>query len=158
MYNTEEQLANLCDMRKAIISGLSLMGLTAQQIYNCLSLPYTEDVGQHITDALQHYDTVAKFMRQCEDLGVAPDSDAVVYYFDYQSGVHEVWVIDLMSYDKEYEGQKLVASRDEIIPKILRPLMDEAIEAGSAERIDQLAKAMVYVLTKLQPKESDNVN
>lgn len=42
MYNYEEQLANLCDMRKAITNGLSLMGLTAQQIYDRLRLPYTE--------------------------------------------------------------------------------------------------------------------
>lgn len=158
MYNTEDQLANLCDMRKGIIKGLSLMGLTAQQIFDCLQLPYTEDVSQHITDATRRYDTVAKFMRQCEDLGVAPDSDEVVYYFDYQSGVHEVWVIDLMAYDKEYEGQKLVSSRDEIIPKILRPLMDEAIEAGDAQCIDRLAQAMVYVLTELQSQEAGDVD
>lgn len=158
MCTTEEQLANLCDMRKAIINGLSLMGLTAQQIYNCLSLPYTEDVHQHIADGLKHYDKVAKFMRQCEDLGVAPDSDEIVYYFDWEEGVCEVWVIDLMSYDKEYEGQKLVASRDEVIPKILRPLMDEAIEAGDAQRIDQLAEAMVYVLTELQSQETEDVH
>ena len=158
MYNYEEQLANLCDMRKAIINGLSLMGLTAQQIYDRLRLPYTESAQQHIADATAHYDVVSKCMSQCEELKYPPDSDVIVYYFDWDDGVCAVELETLLYFDSEYKGQKLVVSVDEIIPVILKPLMDEAIEAGDAQCIDRLAQAMVYVLTELQSQEAGDVD
>lgn len=40
MYNTEDQLANLCDMRKGIIKGLSLMVYVLTE----LQTQETEDV------------------------------------------------------------------------------------------------------------------
>ena len=158
MYNYEEQLANLCDMRKAIINSLSLMGLTAQQIYDRLQTPFTNSVGEYIEDATKHYDVVAKCMRQCEELKYPPDSYVIVYYFDWDDGVCDVELETLLYFDSEYKGQKLVVSVDEIIPVVLKPLMDEAIEAGDAQCIDRLAEAMVYVLTELQTQEAGDVN
>lgn len=159
MYNTEEQLANLCDMRKGIINGLSFMGLDAQQIYERLQTPYTNLADEYMENTAKHYDTVSKCMRQLEELGRVPDDATTqVYYFDWEEGVCEETVSALMMYSNPYAGQKLVASVDEIIPKILRPLMDEAIEAGDAQCIDQLSQAMVYVLTELQTQEADDVH
>lgn len=147
MYNYEEQLANLCDMRKAIINGLSAQGLDAHQIYDRLQTPYTNSVGEYIEDATKHYDMVAKCMRQCEELGVAPDDDTTqVYYFDWEEGLCDETVQMLMLYSTPYKGQKLVDSVDEIIPVILKPLMDEAIAEMNASNINQLAAAMVYVI------------
>lgn len=157
MYNYAEQLANLCDIRKAIINGLSAQGLDAHQIYDRLRLPYTEDMQQHIADATAHYDAVSKCMRQCEELGVAPDDDTTqVYYFDWEEGVCDETVQMLMLYSTPYKGQKLVDSVDEIIPVILKPLMDEAIAEMNASNINQLAEAMVYVINELIPQEQPN--
>lgn len=156
MYTDEEQLANLCDMRKAIINGLSLMGLSAQQIYDRLRLPYTEYVYQHIDYATSHYDAVSKCMRQCEELKYPPDSDVIVYYFDWDDGVCAVGLATLMYFDSEYKGQKLVTSVGEIIPAILRPLMDEAIAEQNASAINQLADSMAYVIDNLIPQEQPN--
>lgn len=44
----------------------------------------------------------------------------------------------------------------EIIPVILKPLMDEAIAEMNASNINQLAEAMVYVINELIPQEQDN--
>lgn len=156
MYNYEEQLANLCDMRKAVVKGLSLMGLTAQQIYDRLRLPYTEDVQQHIADATAHYDAVSKCMRQCEELKYPPDSYVIVYYFDWDDGVCDVELEALLYFGTEYKGQKLVTNVDEIIPVILKPLMDDAIAEMNASNINQLAEAMVYVIDELIPREQPN--
>ena len=158
MYNSEEQLANLCDMRKGLINALSSKGLTAQQIYDLLQTPYTDDVYQYLADATLHYDNVSKCMRQCEELSYPPDSDVIVYYFDWDGGLCDEELSSLMYFDSEYRGQTLVDDVNDIIPKILRPLMDEAIEAGDAKRINQLAKAMGYVLTELQTQGADDVN
>lgn len=147
MYNYEEQLANLCDMRKAIINGLSVQGLDPQQIYDRLRTPYTYNVCEYIDDATAHYDAVAKCMRQLEDMGIAPDDDTTqVYYFDWEEGVYEETVSALMWYSTPYTGQKLVDSVDEIIPVILKPLMDEAIAEMNASAVNQLAEAIVYVI------------
>lgn len=156
MYNYEEQLVNLCDMRKAIINGLSLMGLTAQQIYDRLQTPYTDSVDEYIEYATKHYDVVSKCMSQCEELKYPPDSDVIVYYFDWDDGVCAVELETLLYFDSEYKGQKLVVSVDEIIPVILKPLMDEAIAEQNASAINQLAEAMVYVIDGLIPQERDN--
>lgn len=157
MYNYADQLANLCDMRKAIINGLSAQGLDAHQIYDRLQTPYTNSVCEYVEDATNHYDMVAKCMRQCEELGVAPDDDTTqVYYFDWEEGVCDATVQMLMLYSTPYKGQKLVDSVDEIIPVILKPLMDEAIAEQNASAISQLAEAMVYVIDELIPQEREN--
>ena len=157
MYSYEEQLANLCDMRKAIINGLSAQGLDAHQIYDRLQTPFTNSVSEYIEGATKHYDMVAKCMRQCEELGVAPDDDTTqVYYFDWEEGVCDATVQMLMLYSTPYTGQKLVDSVDEIIPVILKPLMDEAIAEQNVSAINQLAKAMVYVIDGLIPQEQPN--
>lgn len=157
MYNYEEQLANLCDTRKVLIKGLSSMGLDAHQIYDRLQTPFTNSVGEYIEDATNHYDKVAECMSQCESLGIAPDDDTTqVYYFDWEEGVCDETVQMLMLYSTPYKGQKLVDSVDEIIPKILQPLMNAAIESGNPQSIFQLADAIVYVRTELQSQEHPN--
>lgn len=157
MYNYAEQLANLCDMRKAIINGLSAQGLDAHQIYDRLQTPYTNSVCEYVEDATNHYNMVAKLMRQCEELGVAPDDDTTqVYYFDWDEGVCGETVQMLMLYSTPYKGQKLVDSVDEIIPVILKPLMDEAIAEMNAANINQLAAAMVCVIGMSIKPEREN--
>lgn len=157
MYTYEDQLLNLCDKRKALINGLSLMGLDAHQIYDRLQTPFTNSVGEYVEDATKHYDMVDKCMRQCEELGVAPDDDTTqVYYFDWEEGVCDATVQMLMLYSTPYKGQKLVDSVDEIIPVILKPLMDEAIAEMNASNISQLAAAMVYVIGMSIKQEREN--
>ena len=153
MYNTET-MANLCDMRKAIINGLASMGLAPHQIYACLQPPYTNNAYEYMEDATKHYDSISKCMTQLEVLGIAPDDATTqVYYFDWEEGVYEETVSALMMYSNPYAGQQLVVE-----VKVLRPLMDEAIEAGDAQCIDRLAQAMVYVLTELQSQEAGDVD
>lgn len=156
MYNTEA-MANLCDMRKAIISRLASMGLAPHQIYDCLRTPYTNDVYEYMEDATKHYDSIYKCMTQLEVLGIAPDDDTTqVYYFDWEEGVHEETVSALMMYSNPYAGQQLVVEVKDIIPKILKPLMDESIEEMNTSNINRLAEAMVYVLDELIPQEQPN--
>lgn len=156
MYNTEA-MVNLCDMRKAIISGLASMGLAPHQIYACLQIPYTNNAYEYMEDATKHYDSILKCMTQLEVLGIAPDDATTqVYYFDWEEGVYEETVSALMMYSNPYAGQQLVVEVKDIIPKILRPLMDEAIAEMNASNINQLAEAMVYVIDELIPQEQPN--
>lgn len=157
MYNYEEQLANLCDMRKAIITGLSAQGLDAHQIYDRLQTPYTNSVCEYIEDATAHYDAVVKCMRQLEDMGIAPDDDTTqVYYFDWEEGVCEETVQMLMLYSTPYQGQQLVDDVRDIIPVILQPLMYEAIAEQNASAINQLSEAMTYVIGILTKQEREH--
>lgn len=157
MNTDNEQLENLCDTRKALIKGLSAMGLDAQQILDRLNLPYIANAHQYIEVANAHYDVVAECMSQCEVLGVAPDDDTTqVYYFDWEEGVCDATVQMLMLLDAPYKGQKLVDDVRDIIPCILQPLMDEAIAERNTDNINQLAEAMTYVIDTLIPQEQDN--
>lgn len=156
MYNTET-MANLCDMRKAIINGLASMGLAPHQIYACLQTPYTNNAYEYMEDATKHYDSISKCMRQLADMGIAPADDTTqVYYFDWEEGVYEETVSALMMYSNPYAGQQLVVEVKDIIPKILRPLMDEAIAEMNASNINQLAEAMVYVIGMSIKQEREN--
>lgn len=156
--NTDiEQLENLCDTRKAIIKGLSSMGLDARQILDRLNLPYIANAHQYIEVANAHYDVVAECMSQCEALGVAPDDDTTqVYYFDWEEGVCDATVQMLMLFETPYKGQKLVDDVKDIIPVILQPLMNEAIAEMNTDNINQLAEAMTYVIDTLIPQEQAN--
>lgn len=125
--------------------------------YDRLQTPFTNSVGEYIEDATNHYDKVAECMSQCESLGIAPDDDTTqVYYFDWEEGVCDETVQMLMLYSTPYKGQKLVDSVDEIIPVILKPLMDEAIAEQNASDINQLAEAMVYVIGMSIKQEQPN--
>ena len=156
MYNTEA-MANLCDMRKAIISELASMGLAPHQIYACLQTPYTNNAYEYMEDATKHYDSISKCMTQLAVLGIAPDDATTqVYYFDWEEGVYEETVSALMMYSNPYAGQQLVDSVDEIIPVILKPLMDEAIAEMNASNINQLAEAMTYVIGMLIKQERED--
>lgn len=141
MYNYEEQLANLCDMRKAIINGLSLMGLTAQQIYDRLRLPYTESAQQHIADATAHYDVVSKCMSQCEELKYPPDSDVIVYYFDSEYIEHR------LSQSVDTLG---IASFDGFVHQRLQDNRDDFVHANY--------QFLPFVLTELQSQEAGDVD
>lgn len=157
MNTDNEQLENLCDTRKALIKGLSSMGLDAQQILDRLNLPYIANAHQYIEVANAHYDVVAECMSQCEALGVAPDDDTTqVYYFDWEEGVCDATVQMLMLLETPYKGQKLVDDVKDIIPVILQPLMDEAIAEMNTDNINQLAEAMTYVVDTLIPQEQGN--
>lgn len=157
MNTDNEQLENLCDTRKALIKGLSSMGLDAQQILDRLNLPYIANAHQYIEVANAHYDVVAECMIQCEALGVAPDDDTTqVYYFDWEEGVCDATVQMLMLFEIPYKRQKLVDDVKDIIPVILQHLMDEAIAEMNTDNINQLAEAMTYVIDTLIPQEQDN--
>lgn len=157
MNTDEEQLANLCDTRKALIKGLSAMGLDAQQILDRLNLPHIANAHQYIEVANAHYDVVAECMSQCEALGVAPDDDTTqVYYFDWEEGVCDATVQMLMLFETPYKGQNLVDDVRDIIPVILQPLMDEAIAEMNTDNINQLAEAMTYVIDTLIPQAHEH--
>lgn len=157
MNTDNEQLESLCDTRKAIIKGLSAMGLDAQQILDRLNLPYIANAHQYIEVANAHYDEVAECMSHCEALGVAPDDDTTqVYYFDWEEGVCDATVQMLMLLETPYKGQKLVDDVKDIIPVILQPLMDEAIAEMNTDNINQLAEAMTYVIDTLIPQEREH--
>lgn len=157
MNTDNEQLENLCDTRKALIKGLSSMGLDAQQILDRLNLPYIANAHQYIEVANAHYDVVAECMSQCEALGVAPDDDTTkVYYFDWEEGVCDATVQMLMLFEIPYKGQKLVDDVRDIIPVILQPLMAEAIAEMNTDNINQLAEAMTYVIDTLIPQEREH--
>jgi hypothetical protein len=157
MNTDNEQLENLCDTRKALIKGLSSMGLDAQQILDRLNLPYIANAHQYIEVANAHYDMVAECMSQCETLGVAPDDDTTqVYYFDWEEGVCDATVQMLMLFETPYKGQKLVDDVRDIITVILQPLMAEAIAEMNTDNINQLAEAMTYVIDTLIPQEQAN--
>lgn len=101
------------------------------------------------------YDLLANACRWLQNIGLTMtdhvpvywfDDTTQVYYFDWEEGVYEETVSALMWYSTPYTGQKLVDSVDEIIPVILKPLMDEAIAEMNASAVNQLAEAIVYVI------------
>lgn len=110
------------------------------------------------------YDLIANACRWVQNIGLTMTDHVPVYWFDETVGdiqwtYADELVFCLDEQDVEYKGQQLLAVEvKDIIPKILRPLMDEAIEAGDAQCIDRLAQTMVYVLTELKSQEAGDVD
>lgn len=69
-----------------------------------------------------------------------------VYYFDWEDGVCWNSALRLMHFSEGYKGQQLVAHPGNIIPKILMPLFNEAIEHKETQKIDQLSAAINFVI------------
>ena len=115
----------------------------------------------HIEQLDKWYDLIANACRWLQNLNLTMTDHVPVYWYDAETQ-SMVWdyadelVFCIDEQETPYKGQKLVDSVDEIIPVILKPLMDEAIAEMNASNINQLAAAKVYVIGMSIKQEREN--
>lgn len=146
--NTKELLdAGL--KRNKLIEDLASLGLGAQEIFDTVEIGLFSEVEQYLSSAYNHYKTVASTIKQLKAMNYPAEvlrNEDDVYYFDWEDGVCWSSALYLMHFSSDYKGQQLVAHPGDIIPKILMPLFNEAIEHKETQKIDQLSAAINFVI------------
>lgn len=146
--NTKELLdAGL--RRNKLIEGLASLGLEPQQIFDTVEIGLFSKVEQYLSAAFEHYEIVASAIKQLKAMNYPAEAlrnEDDVYYFDWEDGVCWNSALRLMHFSSDYKGQQLVAHPGDIIPKILMPLFNEAIEHKETQKIDQLSAAINFVI------------
>lgn len=149
MRDLEEMLAELCDTRKILVEKLQSAGFDAQQIYEILRTPYTDDVKVHISDARQHYTRTEYCLRRFEDVNCRPDEDSVQFWF-YNSkiGVKSLPAYKLLGYDCIHCGEPLYDSFETLAGSIILPDLALSIKLGDLERVKTLTSAINSAMLK----------
>lgn len=138
--------------RNKLIEDLASLGLGAQEIFDTVEIGLFNKAEQYLTAAYEHYKIVASTIQQLKAMNYPAEAlrnEDDVYYFDWEDGVCWDSALRLMHFSADYTGQQLVAHPGDIIPKILMPLFNEAIEHKETQKIDQLHGAIQYVIEQL---------
>ena len=147
MRNAQE-LINVLEVRKHLITELETSGLSAEQIYDYLRTPYTDSIDAYLAEESKWYHIVSNAIRYMELEDLNPDSDTDVYFFSKEHGVCVLPMAELISHNSGYNGEKFAVRVDDLLSDVLQPLLNTAIRF--------LPDAMVFVLTKLKPQEQAN--
>lgn len=145
--------------RNKLIEDLASLGLGAQEIFDTVEIGLFNKAEQYLTAAYAHYETVASTIKQLKAMNYPAEAirnEDDVYYFDWEYGVCWDSALRLMRFSEDYKGQQLVAHPVDIIPKILMPLFNEAIEHKETQKIDQLSAAIQYVIKQLLTRDEES--
>lgn len=153
-----QALINVLEMRKHLITELETYGLSAEQIYECLRTPYTDNLDTYLSAEAEWYTIVGNAIRYMELEDLNPDSTTDVYFFSKEYGVCVLHMAELINHSSGYNGEKFTVRVDDLLSDVLQPLLNTAITDGDVLTIRSLTDAMVYVLTELQPQEAGDVD
>ena len=155
MHNAQE-LINVLDVRKHLITELETYGLSAEQIYDYLRTPYADSIDTYMAEESKWYQTVSNAIRYMELEDLNPDSATDVYFFNKEHGVCVLTMAELISHSSGYNGEKFTVRVEDLLSDVLQPLLNTAISDGDVQAIRYLTDAVVFVLTELQPQEQAN--
>lgn len=155
MHNAQE-LINVLEERKHLITELETSGLSAEQIYECLRTPYTNSIDAYLEVESRWYRIVSNALRHMELEDLNPDSATDVYFFNKEHVVCVMPMAELISHSSGYNGEKFTVRVDDLLSDVLQPLLNTAISDGDVQAIRYLTDAVVFVLTELKPREQDN--
>lgn len=79
-----------------------------------------------------------------------------VYYFSEKEGVTWGTLEELLADDSLYDGEMFVLTVEEIVPTLLRPLLDVCIEDQKPEDIRKVAESIAYVFEHMLESDEDN--
>lgn len=140
MYDLEELLADLCEARKILVEKLNSKGFDAQQIYDILLTPYTDDVEQHVSMARAHYARTEYCLRRFDDEKCRPDEDSVQFWFyNNKLGVKSLPAYKLLGYDCVHDGEPLYNSPETLICSVILPALDLAVKLKNYEKAKTLS-------------------
>ena len=158
MDDNTKELLDASSKRAKLIEDLSSLGLKPQQIFNTVETAFFSKVDEFLPAAREHYHAIAMVIKQLRAMDYpaeALQSEDTVFYFDWEDGVCWDSALNLMHFSSDYKGQQLVATPEEIIPKILKPLMEKAIEQKDISNIEQLTTTITFVIMEWLTKDDE---
>jgi hypothetical protein len=159
MKHTNEQLREMLLMANIELSRLTekmlSMKAPATLIHKILHTMPIEDVEEDVINKQDHYRRVRSALNCLYDNDIDLPYNENVYYFSEKEGVAWGVIEELLSEDSLYDGEMLVLTVEEIVPKLLKPLLDVCIEDQKPEDIRKVAEFIAYVFEHMLESDED---
>nr|DAV34481.1 MAG TPA: hypothetical protein [Caudoviricetes sp.] len=124
-------------------------------IHNILHTKSLNDVEEDVLNRLDRYKRVSAVLSYLEDIGGKITHKGNLYFFNEDEGVSWGTIEELLSDDTIYDGEAFVLTVEEIVPKLLKPLLDECIENKNRDAIYQLSQSINYVFNHMLEDSKD---
>lgn len=125
------------------------MGATAAFIHNILHTKSLNDVRDDVLNRLDRYKRVSAVLSHLKDKGGQISHKEYLYFFSKDEGVSWGTIEELLSDDTIYDGEEFVLTVEEIVPKLLKPLLDVYIESNDTDGIYLVSDSIIYVINNL---------
>lgn len=161
MAYTDEQLREMLLMANIELSRLTekmlSMKAPAALIHKFLGTSRIDDVEEDVINRQDHYKRVRLALTcLCENSVDLPYNENV-YYFSEEEGVSWGTIEELLSDDSAYNGEAFVLNVEEIVPNLLKPLLDTCIDIQDQEGVRQAAESIAYVFEHMLESDEDGV-
>lgn len=159
MKHTDEELREMLLRANrelyCLTDNLVGMGVPAAFIHNILYTKSINDVEENVLNQLDHYKRVSAVLSHLKDIGGKITHKGNLYFFNEDEGVSWGTIEELLSDDTIYDGEAFVLTVEEIVPKLLKPLLDECIETKNTGAIYQLSESINYVFNHMLEDDED---
>lgn len=159
MKHTDEQLREMLLMANIELSRLTekmlSMKAPATLIHKILHTMPIEDVEEDTINKQDHYRRVRSALNCLYDNDIDLPYNENVYYFSEKEGIEWGVIEELLSEDSLYDGEMFVLTVEEIVPKLLKPLLDVCIEDQKPEDIRKVAESIAYVFEHMLECEEE---
>lgn len=159
MKHTDEELREMLLMTNIELSRLTekmlSMKASAALIHNLLHTTSINDVEEDVINRQDRYKRVRSALNYLYDADVDLPYNENVYYFSEKEGVAWGTLEELLADDSLYDGEMLVLTVEEIVPTLLRPLLDVCIEDQKPEDIRKVAESIAHVFEHMLEEKGD---
>ena len=159
MKYTDEELREM--MLKAsheyycLTDNLVDMKAPAAFIHNILGTNLINDAEEDVVNRLDRYRRARSALNCLKANDVELPYNKTVYFFNKDEGVSWGTLEELLSDDSIYDGEEFVLTVEEIVPTLLRPLLDMYIDDKDTEGIYQVGESISYVFNHMLEEDED---
>ena len=159
MAYTDKELRDMLLMTNIELSRLTekmlSMKAPAALIHNLLHTTSINDVEEDVINRQDRYKRVRSALNCLYDAAVDLPYNENVYYFSEKEGVAWGTLEELLADDSLYDGEMFVLTVEEIVPTLLKPLLDVCIEDQKPEDIRKVAESIAYVFEHMLESDDD---
>lgn len=160
MAYTDEELREMILSTNIELSCLTdtlvSMKAPAALIHNILGTNLINDAEEDVINRQDRYKRVRSVLNCLHDKGIDLPYDENIYFFSEEEGVAWGTIEELLSDDSIYNGEAFVLTVEEIVPTLLKPLLDVHIDEKNVEGINQVSSSITYVFEfMLVPEEEE---
>lgn len=162
MKHTDEELREMLLMANIELSRLTekmlSMKAPAALIHKFLGTSRIDDVEEDVINRQDRYKRVRSALTCLYENSVDLPYNENVYYFSEEEGVSWGTIEELLSDDSTYNGEAFVLNVEEIVPNLLKPLLDTCIDIQDHEGVRQAAESIAYVFEHMLESDEDEVD
>lgn len=159
MKHTDEELRDMLLSANRelyrLTESLCYMKAPVAFIHNILHTTSINDAEEDVLNRLDRYKRVSAVLSYLEAAGGQISHKGNLYFFSEEEGVSWGTIEELLSDDTIYDGEEFVLTVEEIIPKLLKPLLNVYVDEGNVEAINRVTASIGYVFEFMLEDDED---